>query len=152
MHIAGEATLGVTARDRLRQQIDNLSRELATLDDLVAEETGGARAGMYRTSIQTGRASALQTQLTDKRAELESLIERERALGPQRAREPSPADVAIERAKPVERAKPGDRTGGGFRLRRGALLGALAPIAIIAIVILGLQARDLVLARLGPIG
>ena len=145
LHIAGQGAAGATARERLRRQIDDLSRELMTLEDLATKETSNARREATRTSIQTGRASALQTQLTDKRAELEALVERERALGPESVRGTSQGSLDIGRAKPV-RTQPGER----FRLRRSTLLLALAPLALIALAALSLQLGDLFARRAAP--
>jgi hypothetical protein len=147
MHIAGQAAAGTTAQERLRRQIDDLSHELATLADLAAKEASNARPDGRGTSIQTGRALALQTQVTDKRTQLEALIERERKLGTERVRETGRASLAIGRVKPVRH-----RTGASFTLRRrSVLLLALAPVAIISIAVLSLQLGDLVGRRAEPI-
>ena len=148
MNIAREASVGGTVRESLRRQINDVSRELAMLEDLAAREPDDTTGGTRTSVIQTARASALQTQLTDKRAQLESLIERERTLGPEKARETSPASLAAWRPRPVR-----SRIGVPFRLIRSALLWALATVVIVSVlVVLSPLLGDIAARRIGPFG
>lgn len=68
----------------MRQQIAGLSREVAMLKELVNQQPVAERAADAVKSLQRLRASLVQTHLAEKQMQLESLLAREEALGPEK--------------------------------------------------------------------
>jgi len=71
-------------RERLRQEIASLSREVAMLKELASRQPLAESATDAVKSLQRLRASLLQTHLAEKQTQLESLAAREEALGPEK--------------------------------------------------------------------
>ena len=82
MEVLSDEVRATGRRQRLRQQIESLSREVAMLEEMAAPQHGDQTIADADRSLRQLRGSLLQTHLAEKRTQLEILVAQEQALGP----------------------------------------------------------------------